>query len=58
MDLQGSPHSIFLILFILATVGLRCFVLAFFSCGDQGLLFIVGSGLLIVVASLAVKHRL
>ena len=58
MDLQGSPYSIFLILFTLATVGLRCFVLAFFSCGDQGLLFIVGSGLLIVVASLVVEHRL
>ena len=50
-DLQGSLHSIFLISFLLPVVGLICFLLAFFSCGDQGLLFIVGRGLLIVVAS-------
>ena len=50
-DLQGSLHSIFLILFLLPVVGLHCFILAFFSCGDQGSLFIVRRGLLIVVAS-------
>lgn len=47
------PIASFLkILFILTVLGLCCFVLAFSSCGDQGLLFIVVRGLLIVVASL------
>ena len=31
---------------------------AFSSCGEQGLLFVVVRGLLIVVASLVAEHRL
>ena len=36
----------------MAVLGLCCCAPAFFSCGEQGLLFIVVHGLLIVVASL------
>ena len=42
---------------ILAVLGLRCYVQAFSSCGEQGLLFVAVRGLLIVVASL-VEHGL
>ena len=42
----------------MAALGLHCCVQAFPSCGEQGLLFILVRGLLIVVASLAVEHRL
>ena len=42
----------------LAARGLRCCIQAFSTCGKQGLLFFVVCGLLIVVASLAVEHRL
>ena len=62
---QWTPREVpiasfffFLILFILTLLGLCGFVLALSSCGDQGLLFIVVNGLLIVVASLVVEHRL
>ena len=52
----------FIYLFIfnlfLAVLGLRCCTQAFSSCGGQGLLFVAVSGLLIVVASLAVEHGL
>ena len=51
----------FLIYFIylfLAVLGLRCCVRAFSSCGEQGLLFVEGHGLLIVVASLVAEHGL
>ena len=41
----------------LAALGLHCFVWAFLSCGEQGLLFITVCGL-IAVASLVVEHRL
>ena len=44
--------------FFLATLGLRCCVRAFSSCGEQGLLFLVVRGLLIAVSSLAVEHGL
>ena len=42
----------------LADLGLRCFVQAFFSCGERRLLFIVVRGLLIVVASLFAERGL
>ena len=49
--------NLFIYLF-LAALGLHCCARAFSSCGEQGLLFIVVSGLLIAVASLVVDHRL
>ena len=45
-------------IFFLAALGLRCYVQAFSSCGEWGLLFIVVRGLLIAVASLVVEHGL
>ena len=42
----------------MAALGLHCCVQAFSSCSEQGLLFIAVCGLLIVVASLVVEHRL
>ena len=39
-------------------LGLRCCVLAFSSCSEQGLLSVLVRGLLIAVASLAVEHEL
>ena len=39
----------------LAVLGLCCCAQAF-SCGEQGLLFVVVCGLLIVVASLVAEH--
>ena len=47
---------IYLIYFFLAALGLRFFVQAFSSCGEQGLLFVAVRGLLIVVASLVAEH--
>ena len=49
---------IFIYLLFLAVLGLHCCVRAFSSCSEQGLLFVVVRGLLIVVASLVVEHRL
>ena len=49
---------LFIHLFILAALGLRCCARAFFSCGERGLLFVVVRGLLIVVASLVAEHGL
>ena len=46
-----------LILF-LAALGPRCSEWAFSSCGEQGLLFLVVRGLLVVVASLVAEHGL
>ena len=43
---------------LLAALGLRCCVWAFSSCAERGLLFVAVRGLLIVVASLVVEHRL
>ena len=51
----------FLIYFIylfLAALGLRCWVWAFSSCGERGLLFFAVRGLLIAVASLVAEHGL
>ena len=42
----------------LATLGLCCYMQAFSSCSEQGLLSIEMCGLLIVVASLVAEHRL
>ena len=42
----------------LATLGLRCCMQTFSSCGERGLLFVAVHGLLIVVASLVVEHGL
>ena len=42
----------------LAALGLRCCTWAFFSYVKQGLLFVPACGLLMVVASLVVEHRL
>ena len=39
----------------MAVLGLRCFVQAFSSCGERGLLFIGVRGLLIAVASLVAE---
>ena len=48
---------LFIYLF-LAALGLCCCTQTFSSCGERGLLFVVVRGLLIVVASLVVEHRL
>ena len=47
-----------LFIYFLAVLGLRCCTQAFFSCGVQGLLFVVVRGLLIAVASLVAEHGL
>ena len=49
---------IYLIYLFLAVLGLCCYVWAFSSCGERGLLFIVVRGLLIAVAPLVAEHRL
>ena len=49
---------IYFIYLFLAVLGLRCCVLAFSSCGEQGLLFIAVHGFLITVASLVAEHGL
>ena len=51
-------NSFLFIYLFLAALGLRCCVQAFSSSSEQGLLFIVVHGLLIVVASLAAEHGL
>ena len=50
--------KIYFIYLFLAALGLCCCTQAFSSCGEWGLLFIVVRGLLIVVSSLIVEHRL
>ena len=42
----------------MVALGLRCYMLAFSSCGERELLFLVVHGLLIAVASLVVEHGL
>ena len=49
---------IYFIYLFLAVLGLRCPAWAFSNCGEQGLLFVAVSGLLIAVASLVVEHGL
>ena len=46
------------LLFILAALGLHCCARALSSYSERGLLFVAVCGLLIVVASLVVEHRL
>ena len=46
---------IYLFIYYLATLGLHCYVRAFSSCGERGLLFVAVRGLLIVVASLCCR---
>ena len=56
-----NSFYLFIYLFIylfLAALGLCCFVRAFSSCSECGLLFVVVCGLLIAVASLVVEHGL
>ena len=48
----------FVVVVVLAALGLRCCVWAFSCCGEQGLLFVVVRGLLNVVDSLVAEHRL
>ena len=50
-------NYLFIYLF-LAVLGLSFCVQAFSSCGEWGPLFIAVHGLLIVLASLVVEHRL
>ena len=50
--------NINLFILFLAALGLRCCMRAFSSYIEQGLLFVVVSGLLIAVASLVVAHGL
>ena len=58
LDSVGLFASFFLnlIKLFLAVLGLLCCARAFFSCGEQGLLFVAVRGLLIVVASLVEDH--
>ena len=50
--------NLFIYLFFMAALGLRCCMWIFSSCSEWGLLFIVVCGLLIAVASLVVEHGL
>ena len=64
LQLSGPPVNLFfffninLFILFLAALGLRCCMRAFSSYIEQGLLFVVVSGLLIAVASLVVAHGL
>ena len=55
--LMHAFFKIFIYLFLAALVFIAARGL-FFNCGERGLLFFLVHGLLIVVASLAVEHRL
>ena len=56
--MEEHRRSFFRKLFLfLVALGLCCFVQAFFSCSEQGLLFLAVYRL-IAVASLVVEHRL
>ena len=52
-----NTFILFIYLFM-AALGLRCWVQAFSSCSERGLLFVVVRGLLIAVASLVAEHGL
>ena len=47
-----------LFILFLAALGLCCCARTFSSCGEQGLLFVVVHGLLIVVVSFVAEHGL
>ena len=50
--------KIYLFIYLLAVLGLRCCARAFSSCGEQGLLFVVVRTLLVAMASPAAEHGL
>ena len=50
--------SVFFFFFLFAALGLCCCAQASSSCSDQGLLFVVVCGVLIVVVSLVAEHGL
>ena len=54
----SNPILSFFFFSFLATLGLRCCVQAFSSCGERGLLFVAVCMLLIAVASLVAEHGL
>ena len=49
---------LFFLKLFLAVLGLHCYTWALSSCGEQGLLFVAGRKLLVVVASLVAEHGL
>ena len=58
---QSLPHQQVFFFFLgggVVALGLGHCVQALSSCGELGLLFIAGRGLLIAVASLIAEHRL
>ena len=48
----------YLFIYFLSALGFCCWVRAFSSCGEPGLLFVAVHGLLVAVASLVAEHRL
>ena len=50
--------DLFIIILLLAALGLHCCARAFSSCGERGLLFVAVRGLRIAVASLVAEHGL
>ena len=50
-------YFIYLFLFFLTVLGLRCCARAFSSCGERGLLFVAVHGLLIAGATLCCSAR-
>ena len=63
VNLGYFPSQILFIFFklftylFMAALGLPCCMQAFFSCSEQGLLFVVVCRLLIVVTSLVMEHK-
>ena len=55
---QVLCYVLYFLFIFLAVLSLSCFVQAFSSCSEWGLRFAEVLGLLIVVASPAVEHRL
>ena len=56
MELTGCYFLNKFIYLFLAALGLHCCALAFSSCGERGLLFVVVCRLLIAVASLVAEQ--
>ena len=54
----AAASFFFLISLFLAALGLHCYVQAFSSCSERGLLFVAMRGLLIAVASLVEERGL
>ena len=55
LTLNSINEDAGLIYFFLASLGLRCCMWAFSSCGEQGFLFVAVHGLLTAVASLLLQ---